>query len=83
MSGDESGVVRVWDLTADKCSLELKPRDRPDAPAIRSVAVAGDASCLVAATHDANVYCWRPDNNGGYALEHIIEAAHDDGSDHT
>jgi G protein beta subunit-like protein len=72
--------VRVWDVVADKCRETLRPAD--DVP-VRAVACANDGSFLAAATRDADVYVWRPDDSDAHGLDHIIEAAHDAGSDRT
>ena len=80
VSGDDSGRVRVWDVVADKCRETLRPAD--DVP-VRAVACANDGSFLAAATRDADVYVWRPDDSDAHGLDHIIEAAHDAGSDRT
>jgi G protein beta subunit-like protein len=80
-SADHAGLVRIWDLAADKCATELRSTDGRLSP-IRSVAIASDTSYLVAGTNEANVYVWRPVQSKTYELEHVIEAAHEDGSDH-
>ncbi|KAJ1460973.1 WD40-repeat-containing domain protein [Pelagophyceae sp. CCMP2097] len=81
ISGDQSGHVRIWDLTADKCSQTLRPgaddkKLRRHVP-VRSVAIASDASYLVAGTNNADVYAWKPNGSKEYELDHVIEAAHD------
>lgn len=55
IAGDHSGMVRVLDLIANACSAELVPEG--DAP-ISSVAMAADASLLVAANFNGNCYFW-------------------------
>ena len=54
ITGDHTGLVRIWDLVADKCSAELRPTDGELSP-IRSVAVASDGTCLVAGTNDVSL----------------------------
>ena len=56
ISGDEDGAVRVWDLTANACSLELLPEGRCP---IRSLAIASDASVLLACNNKGAVHAWR------------------------
>ena len=56
ISGDEDGAIRVWDLTANQCTLELLPEGRCP---IRSLAIASDASILLAANNKGAVYAWR------------------------
>jgi G protein beta subunit-like protein len=80
ISGDDSGAVRVWDVTADRCRETLRPTD--GAP-IRAVACATDGSFLACATRDADVYVYRPDESDAHELDHIIEAAHDAGGEWT
>ena len=83
ISADNSGKVRVWDLAADKCSAELVYAENAELAPIRSVAIAGDGSTLAAGSNDANAYVWTPGGDNKYELEHVIEAAHEDGSGHT
>ncbi len=54
--------MRVWDLTANRCALELYPEG--DAP-VASVAVSADASVAVAANYNGAVYAWRPGAGAG------------------
>eukprot|EP00245_Coleochaete_scutata_P006035 TRINITY_DN20147_c0_g1_i1.p1 TRINITY_DN20147_c0_g1~~TRINITY_DN20147_c0_g1_i1.p1 ORF type:complete len:330 (+),score=45.78 TRINITY_DN20147_c0_g1_i1:270-1259(+) len=56
ISGDQAGNIRVWDLKNSNCSFELVPE--PDT-AIRSLAVKGDGSLVVAANNSGTCYCWR------------------------
>ena len=55
LSGDAAGCVRVWDLTASACSLELSPEGNTP---LSAVSVAADASLLVAANFNGNVFAW-------------------------
>ena len=64
VSCDQSGSVKVWDLGENGCSHELVPEE--DVP-IRSVSIASDGSCLVAANNKGRVYVWRIQGGGGYA----------------
>ena len=57
VAGDHSGAVRVFDLTANRCSAELIPEG--DTP-ISSVTVAADASLVVAANYNGNCFFWAP-----------------------
>ena len=50
-SADHAGLVRIWDLAADKCATELRSTDGRLSP-IRSVAIASDTSYLVAGTNE-------------------------------
>lgn len=56
VSCDQSGSVKVWDLGENGCSHELVPEE--EVP-IRSVSIASDGSCLVAANNKGRVYVWR------------------------
>ena len=55
-SCDQSGSVKIWDLGENKCSHELIPEE--DVP-MRSVSIASDGSCLVAANNKGRVYVWK------------------------
>jgi G protein beta subunit-like protein len=57
ISGDHSGTLRVWDLTANKCAHELVPEG--DTP-ISSVCIAADASLLAASNFNGNCFFWSP-----------------------
>ena len=57
ISGDSSGCVRVWDLASNKCVNELVPEG--DTP-ISCIAVAADASLVVAANFNGNAFFWTP-----------------------
>lgn len=81
-SADQAGFVRIWDLAADKCATQLRATEGQLKP-IQSIAIASDASCLVAGTNEADIYVWCPSGPKRYELEHVIEAAHEDGSGHT
>jgi G protein beta subunit-like protein len=61
ISGDQSGSIRIWDLAASKCSLELSPEG--DAP-ISSVAITNDATLLAGSNYNGNVYFWKQGNVG-------------------
>ena len=56
VSCDQNGSVKVWDLSMNGCSHELVPEE--EVP-MRSVSIASDGSCLVAANNKGNVYVWR------------------------
>lgn len=55
-SGDQTGHIRVWDLTANACSCELVPEV---GTAVRSLTVALDGSMVVAANNHGTCYVWR------------------------
>jgi G protein beta subunit-like protein len=54
--GDQTGHIRVWDLTANACSCELVPEV---GTAVRSLTVALDGSMVVAANNHGTCYVWR------------------------
>eukprot|EP00775_Hariotina_reticulata_P005409 gene5409-5642_t len=56
ISGDQTGHIRVWDLTANACSCELVPEV---GTAVRSLTVALDGSMVVAANNHGTCYVWR------------------------
>merc|ERR1712000_310 len=56
ITGDQHGNIRTWDLTANRCSSELVPAGDV---AIRSVAVARDASRIVATNNNGEEFVWR------------------------
>jgi G protein beta subunit-like protein len=55
-AGDQTGHIRVWDLTAGACSCELVPEI---GTAVRSLTVALDGSMVVAANNHGTCYVWR------------------------
>lgn len=55
-AGDQTGHIRVWDLTASACSCELVPEI---GTAVRSLTVALDGSMIVAANNHGTCYVWR------------------------
>eukprot|EP00741_Cyanophora_paradoxa_P017726 tig00000203_g17120.t1 len=55
ISGDQNGNLRVWDLTADACSVEMAPAGEV---AIRSVSTALDGTCMTAANNKGTVFLW-------------------------
>jgi hypothetical protein len=55
-TGDQTGHIRVWDLTAGACSCELVPEV---GTAVRSLTVALDGSLIVAANNHGTCYVWR------------------------
>lgn len=57
VSGDQTGAVRCWDLTANRCAAEMVPEG--DTP-ISSLSIASDASLVVASNYNGRVYGWRP-----------------------
>ncbi|KAL4400619.1 TOR complex subunit Lst8 [Malassezia pachydermatis] len=63
VSCDQNGSVKVWDLGENGCSHELVPEE--EVP-MRSVSIASDGSCLVAANNRGNVYVWKI-QGGAYA----------------
>ncbi len=63
VSGDHSGAVRVWDLAANKCSVELSPEG--DTP-ISAIAIASDASAVVAANFNGGLFVWAPRSSEEY-----------------
>jgi len=56
ISCDDGGRLRIWDLAANACTLDLAPE--PDVP-LRSVTVPSDASCLVAGNNNGTVFLWK------------------------
>jgi G protein beta subunit-like protein len=56
LAGDQTGHIRVWDLTANACSCELVPEV---GTAVRSLTVALDGSMVVAANNHGTCYVWR------------------------
>lgn len=56
ISCDQAGSIKQWDLEENSCTLELTPAG--DIP-IRSVSIANDGSCLVAANNKGRVFVWR------------------------
>jgi target of rapamycin complex subunit LST8 len=56
LAGDQTGHIRVWDLTASACSCELVPEI---GTAVRSLTVALDGSMIVAANNHGTCYVWR------------------------
>ena len=56
ISGDQTGHIRVWDLTANACSCELVPEI---GTAVRSLTVAMDGGMMVAANNHGTCYVWR------------------------
>lgn len=55
-AGDQTGHIRVWDLTASACSCELVPEI---GTAVRSLTVALDGTMIVAANNNGTCYVWR------------------------
>lgn len=70
ITGDQQGNVRVWDLTANKFSQDWCPEGPTP---LRSVAVAIDASLIVAANNKGNCFMWRP-NGSEYAVQKTLKA---------
>jgi len=68
ISGDEDGNIRVWDLTANTCSYELVPDGKTS---IRSVAVASDASLVIAANNRGTCFAWKLGKGTFEALQKI------------
>eukprot|EP00937_MAST-01D_sp_MAST-1D-sp2_P004918 g4918.t1 len=65
VSGDQNGGIRSWDLRANSCVSELVP-DSEGMTAMRSVAIAADASYVVAANNKGVCYVWRPKSAKDY-----------------
>jgi G protein beta subunit-like protein len=61
ITGDLGGTVRTWDLIANRCSMELSPEG--DTP-VSAVAIASDASILVAGNHNGSLFAWAPQGAG-------------------
>mgnify|MGYP001940172141 FL=1 len=55
-SCDQNGSVKIWDLGENGCSHELVPEE--EVP-MRSVSIASDGSCLVAANNKGRVFVWK------------------------
>ncbi|KAH0865867.1 hypothetical protein HID58_083078 [Brassica napus] len=55
ISGDQDGIIRVWDTRMNSCTIELVPE--PDT-AIRSLSVMRDGSMLAAANDGGTCYIW-------------------------
>lgn len=66
ISADQSGALRVWDLGASKCLHTTAPED---GVALRSVSIASDASCVVAANNTGNCFVWDPSSSKNYVLK--------------
>lgn len=71
ISGDASGTIRVWDLTANRCCNELVPEG--DTP-ISSVSIAPDASLFVAANFNGGCYFWTPLSSEEYVPKKRLQA---------
>ncbi|KAJ5226894.1 uncharacterized protein N7469_006900 [Penicillium citrinum] len=56
ISGDQAGMVRVWDLGESVCTHQLIPAEDTS---VLSVSVASDGSLLCAGNKVGNVYIWR------------------------
>ena len=61
--GDQSGRVRIWDLT-ENSARELYSEDE-EVP-ISSIAISKDAKRLVAGTSQGTCFIWRSDNGEDY-----------------
>ena len=61
--GDQSGRVRVWDLT-ENCARELYAEEE-EVP-ISSIAISRDAKKLVAGTNKGTCFIWRSENGEDY-----------------
>mmetsp|Transcript_6264 Transcript_6264/g.18293 ORF Transcript_6264/g.18293 Transcript_6264/m.18293 type:complete len:332 (-) Transcript_6264:32-1027(-) len=75
ISGDQNGNVRVWDLQANACMQEIVP-DTDREASIQSVAVANDASLVVAASNRGRVFCWNPLSSKEYQPRCILDTQH-------
>jgi len=76
ISGDQNGVVRVWDLGTSKCINELAP-DAYSSPSsasssftqrasIQSVDISEDGKTCIAATNHAYVFMWDPTDSANF-----------------
>jgi G protein beta subunit-like protein len=63
ITADDAGCVRVWDLTASRCTMELIP---DGSTPLRSVSIACDASMVVAANNHGRTYFWSPVSSSQY-----------------
>lgn len=63
ISGDHTGTLRVWDLTANRWVSELVPE--PETP-ISCVDVAPDGSLMCASNFNGTVYLWNPRTSEEY-----------------
>ena len=61
--GDQSGRVRIWDLTENK-ARELYAED--DEVPISAVAISKDQKRLVAGTSNGTCYIWKSENGEDY-----------------
>ena len=61
--GDQSGRVRIWDLTENN-ARELYAED--DEVPISAVAISKDAKRLVAGTNNGTCFIWRSENGEDY-----------------
>ena len=61
ITGDADGAIKVWDLTAGRCMVQLQPEK--EVP-VSSVTMAVDASLLVAALYNGCCYVWNPSSSG-------------------
>lgn len=56
-----AGCIRVWDLTANRCWLEMQPESETP---LSSITIAGDASLLAAASYTGDVHLYSPKPSG-------------------
>ncbi|ORX56688.1 WD40 repeat-like protein [Piromyces finnis] len=61
VSCDQSGSIKVWDLSENLCTHELLPEE--DVPA-RSVSMAADGSMLICSNNKGNFYVWKMKEKG-------------------
>mmetsp|Transcript_15343 Transcript_15343/g.25822 ORF Transcript_15343/g.25822 Transcript_15343/m.25822 type:complete len:209 (+) Transcript_15343:62-688(+) len=67
--GDQAGVVKTWDLTADRTiQLPSQNSTKRDTP-IRSISIASDASLLVVGNTQADMTMYTPDSAGVFEAE--------------
>lgn len=71
ITGDQQGRVRVWDLATSKISCELIPDKRVP---VRCLAVASDASLLVAGNNRGTVFVWKMGSEKTPQPHHKLEA---------
>jgi len=56
ITGDENGIIRIWDLTSNTCSQEIIPESNIP---IRSISISQNAQILTAVNNNGNCYLWK------------------------
>lgn len=69
--GDQSGCMRVWDLSMDKCRCEITPA--PEVP-IRSISVSCDASIVAVGSHRGRLFLYTPNSSKDLQLVYDFQA---------